>query len=245
MQKNAAAAVENAKEAAALAQVGGRPLYVALDVGPTGKLLKPLGDLDFEDCVAAYAELIRAGEQAGADLIAIETMSDLYELKAAVLAAKENSSLPVFATVAFDSKGKLLTGGDAKAVVALLEGLGVDALGMNCGFGPDVALPFLEELLAYSSLPVILKPNAGLPRNDGGKTVYDVTPKDFGAQMRLAAKLGACVLGRMLRHDASAPRGAARGLRGPSSPSRCPKRAHAGVLLQPCRRFEGPAYRHR
>ena len=193
--KNAAAAVENAKEAAALAQVGGRPLYVALDVGPTGKLLKPLGDLDFEDCVAAYAELIRAGEQAGADLIAIETMSDLYELKAAVLAAKENSSLPVFATVAFDSKGKLLTGGDAKAVVALLEGLGVDALGMNCGFGPDVALPFLEELLAYSSLPVILKPNAGLPRNDGGKTVYDVTPKDFGAQMRLAAKLGACVLG--------------------------------------------------
>ena len=113
----------------------GGPLYVALDVGPTGKLLKPLGDLDFEDCVAAYAELIRAGEQAGADLIAIETMSDLYELKAAVLAAKENSSLPVFATVAFDSKGKLLTGGDAKAVVALLEGLGVEALGMNCGFG--------------------------------------------------------------------------------------------------------------
>ena len=126
------AAVRNAREAVRQAGHG----YVALDLGPTGKLLKPMGDLEFEDAVSVYAEIVREGVACGVDLILIETMSDTYEVKAAVLAAKENSHLPVFATTIFDSKGKLLTGGTPKSVVALLEGLGIDALGINCGLGP-------------------------------------------------------------------------------------------------------------
>ncbi len=110
--------------------------YVALDIGSTGKLLKPMGTLDFEEAVGVFAEIIRVGEKAGADLILIETMSDTYELKAAVLAAKENSTLPIMATVIFDESKKMLTGASPQVVVSLLEGLGVDALGINCGLGP-------------------------------------------------------------------------------------------------------------
>ena len=145
--------------------------YVALDLGPTGRLLKPMGDLDFEEAVSIYTEVVKAGVRGGADLILIETMSDTYELKAAVLAAKENSDLPIFATTIFDGKGKLLTGGTPKSVVALLEGLGVDALGINCGLGPVQMKPIVEELLRYASIPVVVNPNAGLPRSEGGKTV--------------------------------------------------------------------------
>ena len=130
----------------------GRKTYVALDVGPTGKLLKPMGDLSFEDAYDAFKETMIYGEQAGADLIHIETMSDSYEVKAAVLAAKENTSLPVFATMIFDEKGKLLTGGDVPAVVTMLEGLRVDALGINCGMGPEQMLPILEDILKYASV---------------------------------------------------------------------------------------------
>lgn len=119
--------------------------YVALDLGPTGRLLKPMGDLDFEEAVSIYTEVVKAGVRGGADLILIETMSDTYELKAAVLAAKENSDLPIFATTIFDGKGKLLTGGTPKSVVALLEGLGVDALGINCGLGPVQMKPIDEN----------------------------------------------------------------------------------------------------
>ena len=169
--------------------------FVALDVGPTGKLLAPLGDLAFEDAVAAFAEQVRAGAEAGADFVSIETMGDILELKAAVLAAKESCSLPVFATVAFDARGKLLTGADPAAVVALLEGLGVDALGLNCGLGPDSAAPIAAEIVRLSSLPVIAKPNAGLPRVDAGRTVYDVGPDDFAARMAAIARGGARVLG--------------------------------------------------
>ena len=169
--------------------------FVALDVGPTGKLLAPLGDLAFEDAVAAFAEQVRAGAEAGADFVSIETMGDVLELKAAVLAAKESCSLPVFATVAFDARGKLLTGADPAAVVALLEGLGVDALGLNCGLGPDSAAPIAAEIVRLSSLPVIVKPNAGLPRVDAGRTVYDVGPDDFAARMEAIARGGARVLG--------------------------------------------------
>ena len=131
------AAISNAREAAKQAIADGRTIYVGLDIGPTGKLLKPLGDLDFEAAYEAYSEVVKLGVEAGADLIHIETMSDLYELKAAVLAAKEHSDLPVFATVIFDEKGKMLTGGDVKSAIALLEGLRVDALGLNCGLGPE------------------------------------------------------------------------------------------------------------
>ena len=184
------AAARRARDAA-----GGGDRFVALDVGPTGKLLAPLGDLAFEDAVAAFAEQIRAGADAGADFVSIETMGDIYELKAAVLAAKETCNLPVFATVAFGANGKLLTGADPAAVVALLEGLGVDALGLNCGLGPDMAAPLAAEFVRLSSLPVIVKPNAGLPRVEAGRTVYDVGPDDFAAQMADIARAGASVLG--------------------------------------------------
>ena len=128
-----AAAVVNVKEGAWMGVHDGREVYAGLDIGPTGKLLKPMGDLSFEDAYEAFKEVVQYGEEAGADLIHIETMSDTYEVKAAVLAAKENTKLPVFATMIFDEKGKLLTGGDIPSVVALLEGLRVDALGINCG----------------------------------------------------------------------------------------------------------------
>ncbi len=170
------AAVENAKTAAKNACIN-RKGYIALDIGPSGKLLQPLGDLSFENAYAAFQEMAIAGEKAGADLIVIETMSDIYETKAAVLAAKENTNLPVFVTVVFDEKGKLLTGSDVNTVVAVLEGLGVDALGINCGLGPHQMLSLAEQVLENCSIPVIIKPNAGLPRNENGKTVFDVSPE--------------------------------------------------------------------
>ncbi len=170
-------------------------VLTALDVGPTGKLLKPMGDLEFETAYEAFREVMILGEKAGADLIHIETMSDTYELKAAVLAAKENTSLPVFATAIFDERGKLLTGADVPAVVALLEGLRVDALGINCGMGPEQMIPVLEQLLKYTSLPVIVKPNAGLPRQRDGQTVYDVSPEEFAGVMEQIVKMGAAAVG--------------------------------------------------
>lgn len=172
-----------------------RRIYTALDVGPTGKLLKPMGDLDFETAYEAFREVMVIAEKAGADLIHIETMSDTYELKAAVLAAKENTSLPVFATAIFDERRKLLTGADVPSVVALLEGLRVDALGINCGMGPEQMLPVLEEMLRYSSLPVIVKPNAGLPQQRDGRTCYDVLPEEFAHLMKQIAEMGAYVIG--------------------------------------------------
>ena len=177
------AAIENVKKGASLGADAGRRTYTALDVGPTGKLLKPMGDLGFEDAYEAFREVMKYGEEAGADLIHIETMSDTYEVKAAVLAAKETTDLPVFATMIFDEKGKLLTGGDVPSVVALLEGLRVDALGINCGMGPEQMLPILEEILAYTSLPVIVKPNAGLPKQRDGQVYYDVDPEQFARTM--------------------------------------------------------------
>lgn len=187
-------AVHLAKEAGTLGAPD-RETYVALDIGSTGKLLRPVGDLDFEDAYEAFKEVVICGVQAGADLIHIETMSDTYELKAAVLAAKENSNLPVFATVILDEHGKLLTGGDIRCVTALLEGLRVDALGLNCGMGPDQMMPLLKELRTYTSLPIIMKPNAGLPVQRGNETCYDVVPEEFGEALYQMAREGACVLG--------------------------------------------------
>ena len=172
-----------------------RTVYTALDIGPTGKLLKPMGDLDFETAYEAFREVMVWGEEAGADLIHIETMSDTYELKAAVLAAKENTSLPVFATAIFDERRKLLTGADVPSVIALLEGLRVDALGINCGMGPEQMLPVVEEYIKYSSLPVIVKPNAGLPKQRDGHTYYDVSPEEFAGYMGKIVSMGACVIG--------------------------------------------------
>lgn len=186
------AAVRIVKQAIA---ESGRQAYTALDIGPTGKLLKPLGDLAFEDAYKLFQEVVLTGAEEGADLILIETMSDSYEAKAAVLAAKENSSLPVFVTVTFDAKGKLLTGGNAASVVAMLEGLGVDALGVNCGLGPVQMKGILKELLQVASVPVIVNPNAGLPRSEGGKTVYDIDSDEFAAEMKEIAEMGARVVG--------------------------------------------------
>ncbi len=186
-------AIDNVRKAAETA--GKEEYYVALDVGPTGKLLKPLGELSFEDAYNAFKESMICGEAAGADLIHIETMSDTYEVKAAVLAAKENTSLPVFVTLIFDEKGKLLTGGDVPSVVAMLEGLRVNALGLNCGLGPEQMLPILEEITKYCSLPIIIKPNAGLPKHRNGQTYYDVLPDMFADAMKKIVEKGACVIG--------------------------------------------------
>lgn len=187
-----AAGIANAKTAV---RESGKNAYVALDMGPTGKLLKPMGTLDFEEAVSVYAEVVRAGEKAGADLILIETMSDTYELKAAVLAAKENSSLSVMATVVFDEGHKLLTGASPENVVALLEGLRVDALGINCGLGPKQMKPIFERLARFASVPLIIMPNAGLPRVENGRTVYDVDPAEFAEDMAEIIAMGAWFAG--------------------------------------------------
>ena len=192
LEKIVTAGVANAKKAIA---ESGKKAYVALDIGSTGKLLKPMGTLDFEEAVGVFAEIIRVGEKAGADLILIETMSDTYELKAAVLAAKENSTLPIMATVIFDESKKMLTGASPQVVVSLLEGLGVDALGINCGLGPKQMKEIVKELLKYASIPVIVNPNAGLPRSETGKTVFDVGAEEFAQDMEEIVTMGAWFAG--------------------------------------------------
>jgi 5-methyltetrahydrofolate--homocysteine methyltransferase len=172
-----------------------RDTFVALDIGPIGRLLEPCGDLPFDDAYELFKEQVIAGEKAGADLILIETMGDLYEIKAAVLAAKENTDLPVLVSMIFDEKGILLTGADIKTAVVTLEGLGVDGIGMNCGLGPDQMLFRLKEMKEYSSTPIFIQPNAGLPVSVNGKTTYNVTPEEFAEKQMLILKNGACALG--------------------------------------------------
>ena len=187
------AAIENALEAKR--RSGREDVWIALDIGPSGKLLKPYGTLDFEDAVSVFAETVKIGAAKGVDIINIETMTDSYETKAAVLAAKENCNLPIFATNVYDAKGKLMTGADAKAMVALLEGLGVSALGLNCSLGPKEMKNIAEEICRYASVPVIVKPNAGLPETADGETVYNVLPEDFASEMAEIAEMGAVILG--------------------------------------------------
>ena len=169
--------------------------FVALDIGPLGKLLKPYGDLEFQTAYDLYKEQVIAGENAGADLILIETMGDLYEIKTAVLAAKENTDLPVLVSMIFDEKGILLTGADIKTAVITLEGLGVDGIGMNCGLGPDQMLELLKEMKKYSSTPIFVQPNAGLPVSINGVTTYNVTPDEFAQKQLEILKNGTCALG--------------------------------------------------
>ena len=179
-----------------ISESGRADVFAFLDIGPTGRLLKPMGDLDFSEAVSVFAETVKAGAEAGADGIIIETMSDLYELKAAVLAAKENSTLPVFCTMVFDEKGKLLTGADVETAAATLESLGADAIGLNCGMGPDGMLPIIRRMRKACSLPLIVNPNAGLPKTKDGKTYFDVTPEIFAKSMveilEYAAIVGGC-----------------------------------------------------
>lgn len=188
------AAIENARKGAALSK-GGQLKYVALDIGPCGKLLKPYGDLAFEDAIDLFAKTVRLGAKYGADCLLIETMGDSYETKAAVLAARENSCLPVLVSCAYGADGKLMTGASPAATVALLEGLGVDAIGVNCSLGPKQMQAVVDELLKRASVPVLVKPNAGLPTEKDGETVYDIDENEFSAYMSEFVKKGARLVG--------------------------------------------------
>ncbi len=169
--------------------------FIALDIGPSGRLLKPYGDLDFEEAVSIFAKTVKIGEKLGVDLILIETMNDSYETKAALLAAKENSTLPVFVTNAYGEDGKLLTGATPSAMTALLEGMHADAIGANCSLGPKQLTPIMKEMLSVASVPVILKPNAGLPCCTDGVTHYDVTPDEFAADVAELVREGVRIVG--------------------------------------------------
>lgn len=187
-------AVKNADEARK-ASSGEQEKFIALDVGPTGKLLKPLGDLNFEDAVKIFAETIRLGVKYGVDLITIETMNDSYETKAAVLAAKENSDLPIIVTNAYGENGRLMTGANPAVMAAMLEGMGVDAIGANCSLGPKQLMDVMDELLKYCSVPVAFKPNAGLPKSDGKVTYYDVDADEFAQDIKLSVENGVRIVG--------------------------------------------------
>ena len=182
------AAVENARRAASESNAK-TPKWVALDIGPLGRMLRPYGDLDFEDAVAIFSKTVKLGAAAGVDLILIETMNDSYETKAALLAAKESCELPVFVSNAYGADGKLMTGATPAAMIAMLEGMGADAIGVNCSLGPKALFEVIRSYSELSSLPLIFKPNAGLPRVDSGKTVYDVSPAEFAEGMSDVAKL--------------------------------------------------------
>jgi 5-methyltetrahydrofolate--homocysteine methyltransferase len=183
-------AIQIAKRAAS-----GKGVYVLLDIGPSGKLIQPLGDLEFESAVEGFARVVRSAVKAGVDGVLVETMNDIYEAKAAVLAVKENSSLPVFASCVFGRDCKTMTGSTPETVVAVLEGLGVDALGLNCSLAPSEMKPTVERLLKCSSTPVIVKPNAGMPTLVEGRTVYTVEEEEFARDMADLMSLGVRVVG--------------------------------------------------
>lgn len=188
------AAIENAR-LAAKESCGKQEKFVALDIGPLGRLLKPFGDLEFEEAVSIFSKTVRLGVKYQADLIVIETMNDSYETKAALLAAKENSTLPVFVTNAYSEDGKLMTGATPEAMVAMLEGMGADAVGANCSLGPKQLEEVASKIISAASVPVIMKPNAGMPKSVNGKTVYDVNAEEFSEEMLKFAKLGVNILG--------------------------------------------------
>lgn len=187
-------AISNAKKARELSN-GTHKKFIALDLGPTGKLLKPLGDLDFEDAVAVFSKTVKLGIKYGVDLVLIETMNDSYETKAALLAVKENCDLPVLVSNAYNEDGKLMTGASPAAMVALLEGMGATAIGANCSLGPKQLTKVAEELLENASVPVLLKPNAGLPEVKNGKTQFNVSPEEFAEEVTKLIKKGLRVVG--------------------------------------------------
>jgi 5-methyltetrahydrofolate--homocysteine methyltransferase len=188
------AAFDNARKAKE-ESTGKQEKFIALDIGPLGRLLKPYGDFEFEEAVAAYAKTVKLGVKAGADLVFIETMNDSYDTKAALLAVKENSNLPVFVSNAYGSDGKLMTGASPASMVAMLEGMHADAIGANCSLGPEQLIGVMEEYLEYASVPVLIKPNAGLPRDEGGKTVFDVYPPEFSDCIKTLLEKGVRIVG--------------------------------------------------
>ena len=188
-------AIANARKAIAEFEGDKEKCFIALDMGPLGKMLEPLGDMKFEEAVSVFKETAILGEKYGADLVIIETMNDSYETKAAVLACKENTDLPIIVSNVFDENKKLMTGADPMAMIAMLEGLGVDAIGMNCSLGPKQMLEVAKDYVKYASLPVVVSPNAGMPRTQNGKTVFDVSADEFSDIMKEIALMGVSVLG--------------------------------------------------
>lgn len=190
------AAVNVARRAADKAEKStGRPRCVALDISPIGRIMEPTGDLTFEEAYDIYTEIIEAGSTAGADFLLFETYTDLAELRAGIIAAKEHSRLPIFATVTFQEDGRMLMGADPETVVNVLQDMGIDALGVNCSLGPRQMVPIAEQILAESHLPVIVQPNAGLPRIENGKTVFDVTIREYTEIMTQLVDKGVRVAG--------------------------------------------------
>ncbi|MGI6161748.1 MAG: homocysteine S-methyltransferase family protein [Christensenellales bacterium] len=188
------AAVNCAKTARGAAD-GQLHRFIALDIGPLGQLLEPLGDIAFERAVELFAEQVRSGAEAGADFILIETMNDSYETKAAVLAAKENCELPIFVSNVYDESGKLMSGATPEVMVAMLEGLGVDVIGLNCSLGPEQMQELIPRFAAAASVPVLIKPNAGMPATAGGQTIYNVGPEQFAKSMQEMVLNGGRVIG--------------------------------------------------
>jgi 5-methyltetrahydrofolate--homocysteine methyltransferase len=171
----------------------GNQAQVALDVGPIGELLEPLGTLSFEEAYEIYAEMVEAGVEAQVDLIVFETMTDLYEVKAAVLAAKEHSQLPIWVTMSFEASGRTFTGTKVASMAATLEGLGVDAMGINCSLGPEEIYPLIRIMREWTTKPIIVKPNAGLP--DPATGAYGMDGAEFGRQMSRFPQMGIAILG--------------------------------------------------
>lgn len=169
--------------------------YVALDIGPIGTLLSPLGTLSFNEAYDIFKEQITAGANAGADIILFETMTDIYELKAAILAAKENSKLPVLATMSFQDNGRTFTGTDVATFVSVAEGLSVDVLGVNCSLGPNQLQPIVDDILKYSSIPVMVQANAGLPKYHNNTAYYDIEPIEYSHEINIMAKKGVAIFG--------------------------------------------------
>ena len=190
-----ASAIEHAKKACAKYSTPEKPRFIAFDMGPTGHLMEPMGDLSFDYCYSQYSKVAKLAEKCGADLVLIETMSDTYEAKAALLAVKENTNLPVFLTMTFDETGKTLTGADIDVVSAMFEGLKADCIGINCGLGPKQIASLMERFAEISSIPIMAQPNAGLPKMVNGKTTYDVSPEEFAEDCLKIAQMGASVLG--------------------------------------------------
>ena len=187
-------AIENVKTARDLS-TGKQQKFIAVDIGPTGKLLEPYGDLKFEDAVSIFAKSVKLMVKYGAEIIFIQTMNDSYETKAAVIAVKENCDLPIFVSNAYGENSKLMTGATPSAMSCMLEGLRVDAVGVNCSYGPEQLTGVIDELLECSSLPVIFMPNAGIPKNENGRAVYDVTPEDFAKSVKKSVENGVRIVG--------------------------------------------------
>ena len=187
--------IRSAVDRAKVAKIGFPNTYIALDIGPSGKVLRPVGDTDFEEVYEIFKEQAIAGEQAGCDVVLCETFTDLYELKAAVLAVKENTSLPVLCTMSFEENGRTFFGTSIESMILTLEALGVSALGVNCSLGPKQLKGIVERITMLSHIPVIVQPNAGLPIMEEGNVHYDITASEFAEMMKEFAHMGVSILG--------------------------------------------------